>query len=324
MLPTNRESFKQFVLQELGKTVLDINVSDEQVENQIDLALQYYADYHFDGTSKHYYKLPITGDLRSDAIKEVKVINGGTGYSNTDTLTFSSPPIGETVPNGSITTDNTGTILTIDLTDFGKNYAYAPTVTINSSFGSGAILSADMGGYTILPDNIIGISRVFPFHFFTAGSDMFSVEYQFALNNMYNIVNSQLVPFYMSKMHLQLFQEILVGRPSFRFNRKTNRLYIDVLNDRLKEGEYMVIETFMVIDPMEFAEIWTDRFLIRYTVALVKKQYGQNLTKFIGGMMPGGIAFNGERILDDALNEIAKLEAEMLNSWSMPVIDTIA
>lgn len=323
-LPSSRQTFKELCLNNLGRTVLQVNVSDEQIENQIDLALQYYADYHFDGTQKHYYKLPVTANLHSDAIHHLTLDAGGTLYSNADTITIANPVSGSNVATANLVTYANGTISTVNLLTNGSNYAGAPTVTINTSTGSGASITATMGGYVELPDNIIGISRVFPFHYFSAPNDMFSVEYQFALNNLYTIANSQLVPYYMAKQQLQLFQQVLIGLPSFRFNRRANRLYIDVLNERLRIGEYMVIETYMVLDPSIYSEVWADRFLIRYATALIKRVYGTNLTKFQGGMMPGGVAFNGNKIYDDAVQEIKDLENEMLNSWSIPVPDIVA
>lgn len=322
-LPSDRASFKQFILRNLGKTVLQINVSDEQVEDQIDLALQYFADYHFDGTQRHYYKFPITANLHSDALYNIQLISGGTGYSNTDTLVFGAPTVGSNTATGSLVTYANGTIASVTLDHNGSNYSAPPAITINTSTGSGASITSQMGGFVELPENIIGISRVFPFHFLTTSNDMFSVEYQFALHNLYTIANSALVPFYMAKQHLQLFQEVLIGKPSFRFNRNVNRLYIDVMNQRLQVGEYMVVETYMVIDPTEYPQVWKDRFLIRYATALVKKQWGQNLSKFGGGMMPGGIQFNGRAILEDAMQEIKDLETEMLHSWSPACLDVM-
>ena len=87
-LPSSRTEFKEFILQELGAPVLEINVADEQIENQIDMALQYYADFHFDGTEKTYYKFQVTANLYSDAIHHLTLNSGGTGYQNTDTVVF--------------------------------------------------------------------------------------------------------------------------------------------------------------------------------------------------------------------------------------------
>ena len=322
-LPTTREEFKSLCLRNIGDTVLDINISEEQIEDQINIALQYFNEFHFDGTQKIYYKLPITANVRSDAIHHLTLVTGGTGYQNTDTVVITSPPIGN-VAIANIVTYSNGTIQTVNLIDNGQNYSLIPTVTITSNTGSNASITAHLGGYFEIPENIIGISRVFPFHFFTTSNDMFSLEYQMAINNMYSIINSQLVPFYMSKMHLQLFQEVLVGRTSFRFNKNVNKLYIDVLNQRLKVGEFMVIEAYSVLDPETYTDIWKDRFLIRYCTALLKKVQGTNLKKFTGVMLPGGVAFSGQQMYEEAVEEIKELEMEMNSTWSVPVVDMIA
>lgn len=321
-LPSSRSSFKDFCLRNIGDGVLEINMSEEQIEDQIDLALSYYADFHFDGTQKTYYKIPITANLYSDAIHHLTLASAGTLYSNADTITIASPNSGNTATANLVTYAN-GTINTVNLIDNGDNYGEAPTVTITTSTGSGASITSTLGGYAVLPENIIGISRVFPFHFFSSSNDMFSVEYQFALNNLYTIANSALVPFYMAKQQLQMFQEVLIGRPSFRFNRHANKLFIDVNNARLKVGEYLVVEAYMVLDPETYTDVYKDRMLIKYTCALLKRLWGTNLKKFGNMTMPGGLSFNGQTMYDEAVQEIKEIENEFLNSFSLPVVDMI-
>ena len=322
-LPSNRQEFQDFCLRNIGDGVIDINLSEEQISDQIDLALSYYADFHFDGTQKTYYKIPITANLHSDAIHHLTLVSAGTLYSNADTITIAGPTSSGNTATANLVTYANGTINTVNLIDNGSNYGEAPTVTITTSTGSGASITSTLGGYAVLPENIIGISRVFPFHFFSSSNDMFSVEYQFALNNLHTIANSALVPFYMAKQQLQMFQEVLIGRPSFRFNRHANKLYIDVNNARLKVGEYLVIEAYMVLDPETYTDVYKDRMLIKYTCALLKKLWGFNLSKFNGMSMPGGLAFNGQKIYDDAVQEIKELEQECLNTWSIPCVDMI-
>jgi len=59
-VPASRADFKEYCLRKLGKPVIEINVDDDQVEDRIDEALLYFADYHFDGTEKTYYKYQVT------------------------------------------------------------------------------------------------------------------------------------------------------------------------------------------------------------------------------------------------------------------------
>jgi hypothetical protein len=70
-VPTTKATFKSYCLRALGFGVIDINVSDDQVDDRLDEALQYFAQYHYDGIEKMYLKHLITSDevtrARSDA-----------------------------------------------------------------------------------------------------------------------------------------------------------------------------------------------------------------------------------------------------------------
>jgi len=88
-------------------------------------------------------------------------------------------------------------------------------------------------------------------------------------------------------------------------------------------GEYLLVEAYEVVDPEVYVDVWKDQWLMRYATALIKRQWGSNLTKFTGMQLPGGVQFNGEKIYNDSIQEIEKLEAEMINSYSLPVLDLI-
>jgi hypothetical protein len=118
-------------------------------------------------------------------------------------------------------------------------------------------------------------------------------------------------------------EEILVGMQPIRYNRHINRLFIDTDWDRLVVGEYIVAECYKVVDPTTYSDVFKDRWLQNYATAKIKYQWGSNLTKFNGMTLPGNIQFSGEQILNDARDEIAKLEEEMISSYSLPVIDMI-
>jgi hypothetical protein len=132
-----------------------------------------------------------------------------------------------------------------------------------------------------------------------------------------------MVPYYMAFQQLQLLEQLLVGKQPIRYNRNTNKLYVDVNWDKIVVGQFLVVEAYSVVDPVEFTDVWNDRWLQRYASELIKKQWGSNLTKFVGVQLPGGITFNGEKIYNDAETIIEKLEAEMINSYSLPVADMI-
>ena len=242
---TDRGQFKEYCLRRLGKPVIEINVTDEQVDDRLDDALKYYWDYHYDGTEKVYLKHQITAEDKANK-------------------------------------------------------------------------------YITLPDNIIGVVKFFHIsNGIMSVNDMFNIRYQIALNDLYTLTSVSMIPYYMTMMHLALIQEILVGQQPIRFSRHRNIAYLDTDWTAMMEGAFLLVECYQVIDPEEFADVWKDQWLSRYTTALIKRQWGSNLTKFTGMTLPGGVQFNGEKIYNDAVAEIEKLENEMISTYSLPVLDMI-
>lgn len=178
--------------------------------------------------------------------------------------------------------------------------------------------------YIMLPENIIGAVSIF-----TIGDpsvradDLFNIRYQIALNDLYTLTSVSMIPYYMTMQHLGIIQELLVGKQPVRYNRHMNRLYVDTDWNTLKEGSFLIVDAYQVIDPEIYTDAWADRWLQNYATAKIKYQWGTNLTKFTGMQLPGGVQFNGEKILGDAEAEIAKMENEMINSYSLPVMDMV-
>ena len=170
-------------------------------------------------------------------------------------------------------------------------------------------------GYIDLPAGLLGISGVFPLTTnLSTGSGIFNVQYQFVLNNIEDITGYNVQNYYMAMSHLEFLQEILVGKPMIRYNKHVNRLYIDVEKSFLTEGEYIIVEAYDVIDPDTYADVWGDRWLQNYASALIREQWGLNLTKFTNMQLVGGVSFNGEQILSDAKAEREKMEEEAVSS----------
>ncbi len=175
--------------------------------------------------------------------------------------------------------------------------------------------------YLLVPENVIGVVNLFPIDTGLIGSGIFSARYQFILNNIHEFVNYNMVNYYMSFQYLGFMEEILVGRQPIRYNRNVNRLYIDADWDKLEVGQYVIYECYKTVDPTVYPDVWKDRWLQNYATAKIKNQWGSNLTKFSEMQLPGGVRFNGEKILTDAQEEIAKMEQEMISSYSLPVHD---
>lgn len=171
--------------------------------------------------------------------------------------------------------------------------------------------------YFTLPENIMGAVRIFQIGNMSTGSaDMFNIQYQIALNDLYTLTNVSMVPYYMAMEHLTLLSELLIGQKLIRYQRHNNRLYIDMNWNNVREGQFLIVECHGVIDPEVYTDIWSDRWLQNYCTALIKEQWGTNLTKFTGLSLPGNVQFNGERILSDAKNEIEKYEEELKTNYA--------
>lgn len=230
--PTTRQTFKDWVLRKLGAPVIDINVSDEQLDDRIDEAIDFWRDYHYNGSQLVYMKHQITQDDK----------------------------------------DN---------------------------------------GYITLPTTILGISGIFNMQSsISTGGGIFNVQYQFVLNNLEDITGYNITNYFMSMQHMEFLQEMLVGKPMIRYNKHVNKLHIDSGLDSMPVGEYIVIEAYDVIDGDSYSDVWSDRWLQNYAAALVKEQWGSNITKFTGMQLVGGISFNGEQILADGREERKAMEEE--------------
>ena len=178
--------------------------------------------------------------------------------------------------------------------------------------------------YITVPENIIGVISIFDLSTNIAtSSGMFNVQYQFVLNNIYDLTNYSTVHYYMSIENLQFMEKMLVGSQPIRYNRHMNKLHIDANWDTIAIGSYIIAECYSILDPDTYVDIWKDRWLQNYATAKIQEAWGRNLTKFVGMTLPGNVQFNGEKILDDAVVEIRRLEDEMLSSYSLPITDLL-
>ena len=177
--------------------------------------------------------------------------------------------------------------------------------------------------YITMPENIIGVVNIFDLGSTLGVNNLFNIRYQIALNDLYTLTSVSMVPYYMAMNHVQFLEQMLVGKQPLRYNRHTDRLYLDMDWDRIASGEYIIVEAYQVVDPDTYTDAWSDRWLLRYAACLIKQQWGQNLKKFEGMKLPGGLMFNGQKIYDEATQEREELEKEMIYSYSLPASDLI-
>lgn len=178
--------------------------------------------------------------------------------------------------------------------------------------------------YITLPENMIGVTRVFDINDSTGATNLFNVRYQMHLNELFNISSVSVQPYVAAMQHIAFLEEVFVGKKPIRYNRHMDRLYIDMSwSEDVVAGQYIIIDGYRTIDPETYPDVWDDPWLKKYSTALVKRQWGENLKKFEGMQLPGGVTFNGQKIWEEAIEEINKLEDEVIMDYSLPVTDMI-
>ena len=283
--PTTRTEFKEYVLRRLGAPVLDVNLASEQCDDLIDDALQYFYERHFDGVSQCYLKYQITDD---DVLRGEARPPGTTGASQT----------------GITTTTVTQDMPTKGSTDFSwyENSNYIP-----------------------IPNHVIGINKIFQYDNAQSisVSNMFSFKYQLFLNDIYYWGQTDLLSYSMTMSYLETMNFLLNTHKQIRFNQRQDRLYLDVDWSDIKAKDYIIIDCWRTVDPVDYPRVWNDSFLKPYATALFKKQWGQNLIKFQGVKLPGGIEFNGRQLYDDGQREIDEIISKMSQTYELPPLDLI-
>ena len=312
--PSDRQGLIDYCLRELGHPVVEINVDDDQVSDRIDQALQYYQDYHYDGVERLYLKQQVT------ATRITLGTSNASNFALGTTVTGSSSGAYATVCSELNTTSN-GTTLLVR----GSTGTWTTGETIVGSNGTtSTVVSVSLGNvdkqYFELDDSIIGVRRVLPFSAVNTGqSYMWDIRYQLRLNDMFDLLSTSIIYYEQVKSHLALIDQLLVGSKSFRFQRHQNRLYLDMSwNTDVSVGEFIIVECYKILDPNTWTDVYNDRFLKRYSTALIKKQWGNNLKKFEGIQMPGGITLNGQKIYEEAMAEIEYLENEAQSTYVEP------
>jgi hypothetical protein len=205
-----------------------------------------------------------------------------------------------------------------------------PGVGIVTTTGSSTISGVsttfnfyENSNYIQIPDHIIGVNNIFRFSSSTISGSMFSIKYQLFLNDLYQFNSIELLQYSMVKRYLEDIDFLLTPEKQVRFNKKQGRLYLDFDWAAQSEDTFLVIDCFRALDPTDFNKIYNDWWLKKYLTSLIKKQWGQNMIKFNGVQLPGGITLNGRQLYDDAVAELEKLEEQLHNEYELPPMDMI-
>lgn len=238
--PANKEELKEFCLRQLGYPVIQINVDDEQVNDAVELAFEYWNEFHFNGTERTYVKHQVTSQDKANR-------------------------------------------------------------------------------YITVSDSLIGATRVFKVGQNKMAMNMFDLRYQLRLNDLWDLSSTSYVNYSLTMQHLATLDLIFTGEQPIRFNRLTDKLYIDWDWDTdVAEAEWIVVEGFIITDPNTYTQVWNDRMLKKLATSYVKKQWGTNMSKFDKMQLPGGVTMRGVDIYNEAVKEIADTEQEIRNTYEAP------
>ena len=201
------------------------------------------------------------------------------------------------------------------------------TTTANSTNVSGVGTMSfnwyENSNFIQVPESVIGVEKIFKFDTSSISGGMFSIKYQLMLNDLYFFNSIELLQYSMVKTYLEDIDFLLTTDKQIRFNQRQDRLYLDIDWGSEEAGTYFVLDCYRLLNPNEFTGVWNDSFLKRYATALIKRQWGQNLIKFKGVKLPGGIEFNGREIYDDGQREMDYIREKMSSEYELPPLDLI-
>jgi hypothetical protein len=308
---TTRQQLIDYCLRRLGHPVIEINIDDDQVEDRIDDAFQFYREYHFDAVEEVYLKAQVTA---SNLVLTTSTANT---FGFGEILTGQTSGVVSTVQS-----NNNGNVIFAFKTTEDKSFIAGETIT--ASGGNSAVVASFTKGsfdnrYFEISDAVAGIKNVLPFFDRTSGINLFDIRYQMLVQDLYNVMSVDMIHYNMVQNHLRLINDLLVGQKPFRFNRHMNRLYVDMDWERdAAINDYLIVNCYRILDPSTYTDVYDDIFLKRYATALIKRQWGENLKKFSGVQLPGGVTLNGQQIYEEALQEIQQIEEDMQSRFELP------
>ena len=208
----------------------------------------------------------------------------------------------------------------------GGNTAGITTTTASATI-DGSTVNFDWeenSNYLQVPPSVIGVTKIFHFDGTnTVTNNMFSVKYQLFLNDIYYWGSTEILTYAMVKTYLEDIEFLLTTQKQIRFNQRMDRLYLDIDWGSMSKNDYIIMDCYRLLDPNDFSRVWNDSFLKLYFTALLKRQWGQNLFKFGGVKLPGGVELNGRQIYDDGEKEIERIREKMSSTYELPPLDMI-
>ena len=197
------------------------------------------------------------------------------------------------------------------------------TSTNISGYGTTTSNWYETSNFLQVPDSVVGVEKIFKFDTSSISGGMFSIKYQLFLNDLYYFNSVELLQYAMVKSYLEDIDFLLTTDKQVRFNKRQDRLYLDIDWGAETKGNWLILDCYRALDPNSFTQVYNDVFLKQYLTALIKRQWGQNMSKFKGVKLPGGIEMNGAEILQQAESELETLRGRMFSEYELPPYDFI-
>ena len=199
------------------------------------------------------------------------------------------------------------------------------TTATSANSGAGTFTSSwyETSNFIQVPESVLGIEKIFKFDTSSISGGMFSIKYQLFLNDLYYFNSVELLQYAMTKSYLEDIDHLLTTDKQIRFNKRQSRLYLDIDWGAESVDNWLILDCYRALDPAIFGTMLNDLFLKQWVTASIKKQWGQNMSKFKGVKLPGGIEMNGSEIYSEAVRELDTLRGRMASEWELPPYDFI-
>jgi len=308
MAVSTRAGLKEYALRDLGAPVLEINVDDDQLEDRLDEALDYWRLYHYEGVEQIYLKQQIR------ASEIVLTTSVAANFNLAERITGSSSGATAEVCRESTRTPS-GTLLLVK--NITGTFTAGEAITGANSGQSATTFSITLreydNRYVEIPDYVWGVTKILSIGQASSSKNIFDLQYQLRLNDLYDLTSTSLIYYKTVMSHLALLDLELNGHQGFRYNRLNNRLYLDAnwATDFIL-GDYIIVQSYRAMDPTTWSKVYNEPWLKHYTTALFKRQWATNLKKFSGIQLPGGVTLDGDKLYSEAIDEIEKLEQDLM------------
>ena len=273
---------------------------------------QELIDYCFRKLGAPVLEINVDDDQADDLVDDALQLFGERHFDGIERMYLKYELTQEDIDRGkAANTDGVGIV-----TSTGNSTNISGLGTVTSNF-------YETSNFIQVPDAVVGIDKIFKFDTSSISGGMFSIKYQLFLNDLYYFNAVNLLQYSMTKRYLEDIDFLLTTDKQIRFNKRQNRLYLDIDWKAQEVGTFLVIQCDRILDPDNFTGVYNDSFLKLYLTSLIKRQWGQNLIKYQGVKLPGGLELNGRQIYDDAERELESIRSRLVSEYELPPLDFI-